>query len=282
MTLKDLKGRGAVVMGGGSGMGRAIAHSLGVEGAHVLVADINEDKAAAVAEEVRQAGGNAFSTRADATDRSSLAAVAALAMEELGQVNLLVHMVGIISDAAVTTSSDDDWAWFMDFNLMAAVRSVEAFLPSLRTTDEAHIMVTASMAGLSSIPVEMSGGLKIGLYTVSKHAALAFGEMLHHELAAEGIGVSVLCPGVVHTDLDANSANNRPARFGGPMPQPKELDIPVSARMKAEDVGPIVVRGILANRKYIFTHPHSVEMLQTFSIKPLLEDFKFAARTISE
>jgi short-subunit dehydrogenase len=97
--------------------------------------------------------------------------------------------------------------------------------------------------------------------------------MLRSELAAEGIDVSTLCPGVVNTNLDETSAKNRPARFGGPMPHPKELDLPV--RMAPEAVGPIVIAGIRANRPYIFSHPSLVEMIERFKIEPVLRDFEF-------
>lgn len=272
--LTNFHGKNAVVVGGGSGIGRGIALALSKEGANVLVADIDGDTAAAVKAEIEAAGGTGLSARVDATSDGSLAALAATAQARMGDINLLVHTPGVISHASASQSSDDTWGWSIEFNLMAAVRDVRAFLPFLRSHDgDRHIVITASTAGLMSIPPELAGGLDIGVYTVSKHAALAYGEMLRSELTPEGINVSTLCPGVVNTNLDATSAKNRPARFGGPMGEPKELDLP--ERMAPEAVGPIVIRGIRANRAYIFTHPELLEMIQQFKIRPILEDFAF-------
>jgi NAD(P)-dependent dehydrogenase (short-subunit alcohol dehydrogenase family) len=129
------------------------------------------------------------------------------------------------------------------------------------------------MAGVMAFPPAETGGMNVGAYTVLKHATFAYGEMLGLELAPEGIGVSVLCPGVVRTNLDESSAANRPARFGGPLPKPKELDLPV--RMDPEEAGRIVVDGITANRRYIFTHPQLGQYVQDLRISPLLEAFSY-------
>ncbi|WP_084509229.1 SDR family NAD(P)-dependent oxidoreductase [Nocardia pseudovaccinii] len=276
MALDELKSRGAVVVGGGSGIGRGIALALADEGVRVLVADINGDSAAAVRDEINKNGGTAFSTQADATDDQSLARAAVEAESKLGDVQLLIHTVGVISDSPVTDASDDDWAWHFDFNVMAAVRVVRAFLPLLRAHGQGgHIVITSSTAGVVSFPFAETGGINIGCYTVLKHAVLGYGEVLGHELEQFGIGVSVLCPGAVLTNLDETSAANRPARFGGPLPTPKELDLPV--RMDAEQVGRIVVRGIRANRRYIFTHPELVGAIRARRIQPMLDDLAFCA-----
>lgn len=274
MALTDFNGKNAVVVGGGSGIGRGIALALAKEGANVFVADIDGNTAAAVRAEIEADGGRAYSARVDATSDESLGELTRQAQAELGKIHLLVHMPGVISHASAAESSDDTWGWSLEFNLMAAVRDVRAFLPVLRSHDEErHIVITASTAGLMSIPPELAGGLDIGVYTVAKHATLAYGEMLRSELTREGIGVSTLCPGVVNTNLDATSAKNRPARFGGPLGHTKELDLPV--RMAPEAVGPIVIRGIRADRPYIFTHPELLEMIQEYKIAPMLEDFAF-------
>lgn len=277
MALDKLEGRAAVVVGGGSGIGRGIALALADEGVRVLVADINPEGAASVRDEINKNGGVAFSTQVDATNDESLGNAAAEAQGKLGRVHLLVHTVGVISDTPVTTASDDDWGWYFDFNLMAAVRDVRAFLPLLRAHGEGgHIVITSSTAGLLSFPFSETGGINIGAYTVAKHAVFGYGEVLGHELEPDGIAVSVLCPGVVRTNLDETSAMNRPARFGGPLPKPKDLDLPV--RMDPETVGRIVVTGIQANRRYIFTHPQMVEALRARRIQPMLDDFAFFAQ----
>lgn len=115
------------------------------------------------------------------------------------------------------------------------------------------------MAGLIAVPE-----LEVGVYTASKYACTAYCEILRTELAPEGIGVSVLCPGLIDTNLSATSARNRPATFGGPLAVPPPM--PEAMRkvaMQPEEVGPIVVRGIRANRLHILTHPEmSIPMVE--------------------
>ena len=280
--MDELKGRGAVVVGGGSGIGRGIALSLAAEGMQVLIADIDIENAGAVREEIGSHGGEAFAARVDATDRDSLAQLAARAAEDLGRVHLLVNTVGIHANAPVD-SGEDVWAWFVEFHLMTAVRVVQAFVPLLRAHDDGgHIVLTSSMAGLVAFSAEETNGVNTGVYTTLKYAVVGYGDMLRHDLASEGIGVSVLCPGGVETSLASTSAKHRPERFGGPMPDPMAgRELPPEVREKLgiiplETVGPIVVRGVRANRSYILTHPEMVDAVRGRQ-EQLLADFAFFA-----
>ncbi|MGF7239550.1 MAG: SDR family NAD(P)-dependent oxidoreductase [Frankia sp.] len=280
--MENLKGRGAVIVGGGSGIGRGIALSLADEGARVLVADINAENADAAREEIVLRGGEAFAASVDATDPASLAALAARAAEDLDRVHVLVNTVGVHTNAPVTTSSEQVWAWFVEFHLMAAVRVVGAFLPLLRGHDDgSHIVLTSSMAGLVALSAEETGGTNTGVYTALKHAVVGYGDMLRHEVAADGIGVSVLCPGGVMTNLVSTTARNRPERFGGPMADPlagrtiSPGALPPGIK-SVEVVGPIVVRGIRENRAYIITHPEMEDMVRARQ-EQLLADFAFFA-----
>jgi NAD(P)-dependent dehydrogenase (short-subunit alcohol dehydrogenase family) len=117
------------------------------------------------------------------------------------------------------------------------------------------------MAGLLALGPAMVGGFNNGLYTTTKHALIGYCDMLRMELAPEGIGVSVLCPGLVAGNLSATSSRNRPERFGGPVANPREGAAPNPAAMPNERVGPIVARAIAENRFYVFTHgdPSMVE-----------------------
>ncbi|ABW14093.1 short-chain dehydrogenase/reductase SDR [Parafrankia sp. EAN1pec] len=281
--MDKLDGRGAVVVGGGSGIGRGIALGLAGEGMRVVVADIDSGSAGAVRDEIVRRGGDAYASRVDATDRDSLAELAAGAARDLGGVHVLVNTVGVHTNAPLTTASEQLWAWFVEFHLIAAVRVVQAFLPLLRGhDDESHIVLTSSMAGLLALPAEQTGGTDTGVYTTLKHAVLGYGEMLRYELASEDIGVSVLCPGAVATNLVSTSARHRPERFGGPAPDPmagRELPSDLLLSMMSDEaVGPIVVRGIRGNRTYIITHPEMEGMVRARH-QHLLEDFAFFSAT---
>lgn len=275
MPLEDLEGRAAVVIGGGSGVGRGIALALAGEGMKVAVADIHRESADAVRQEIADAGGTAIAAQADATDRESLTALAEGVASELDGVHVLVGTVGAIVDRRLDAASDSDWAWLLEFNVMATVRAVDVFLPYLRAHDgPAHIVCTSSMAGLLALPPHVVGGVFNGLYTTTKHALIGYCAMLRDELAAEDIGVSVLCPGLVEGNLGATSARNRPDRFGGPLPYDRG-GMPPTA-MPNEEAGAVVVRGIKANRLYIFTHPEVVGLVQARH-DAVLEDFAFYA-----
>jgi NAD(P)-dependent dehydrogenase (short-subunit alcohol dehydrogenase family) len=272
----DLDGRTAVVIGGGSGVGRGVAIGLAAAGMRVAIGDIDDVSADAVAEELRGSGATAIAARVDATDTESLAAFADRASADLGGVHVLVNTVGVILDRALDSATEADWSWFFEFNIMATVRSVNTFLPHLRAHgDPAHIVVTSSMAGLLALGPEIVGGVRNGLYTTTKHALIGYSEMLRQELAPEGIGVSVLCPGLVQGSLSATSARNRPARYGGPLPAPERAGMPSSA-MPNEGVGPVVAAAIRANRFGIFTHPEVLPMVQARHER-LLDDLRFAA-----
>ena len=122
----------------------------------------------------------------------------------------------------------------------------------------AHIQVTSSMAGLIAIP-----DLEVGIYTASKFACNGYAEILRAELAPAGIGVSVLCPGLIDTRLADTSARNRPEEFGGALEESGPMSEELRAHaMAPEAVGPIVVRGIRANRFHILTHPEVEPMIE--------------------
>jgi NAD(P)-dependent dehydrogenase (short-subunit alcohol dehydrogenase family) len=272
--MKDLAGRTAVVIGGGSGVGRGIALGLAAAGMRVAVADLHAESAQAVRDEIAATNATAIAVTADATDRASLGAAAEEVVAQLGAIHVVVSTVGVIIDRRLDEATDDDWAWLLEFNLMAVIRGVNVFLPYLRAHGgPGHIVCTSSMAGLLALPPEVVGGVFNGLYTTTKHALIGYCDMLRAELAPEDIGVSVLCPGLVQGNLGATSARNRPERFGGPGAAPGG-QMPPGA-MRGEDVGPIVVRAIEANRFYIFTHPETVALVQARH-DALLEDYEFA------
>jgi NAD(P)-dependent dehydrogenase (short-subunit alcohol dehydrogenase family) len=132
------------------------------------------------------------------------------------------------------------------------------------------------MAGLLALGPDIVGGVHNGLYTTTKHALVGYADMLRQELAPEGIGVSVLCPGLVAGNLMATSARNRPERFGGALPPPERQGMPKSATPN-EEVGPVVADAIAANRFYIFTHPEVREMLDQRH-QQVLDDLRAAAQ----
>jgi NAD(P)-dependent dehydrogenase (short-subunit alcohol dehydrogenase family) len=152
-------------------------------------------------------------------------------------------------------ASDEDWSWIIELNVMSAVRAVDVFLPHLRASGPpTAVVVTASMAALRFVPPAQAGGVHLGLYTASKHALLGYAETLRTELEAEGIGVSLLCPGQVQSNLMETSLRLAPGAERRRRDTPAWAQRPEQA-MTGEEVGRVVVRGITADRFHILTHP---------------------------
>jgi NAD(P)-dependent dehydrogenase (short-subunit alcohol dehydrogenase family) len=282
VSVEELEGRGAVVIGGGGGIGRGIALGLAGAGMDVVVADIDPATAAAVAGEVAgvaSPGRRVLPATVDATSRESLTALADLAVAELGAVHVMANTVGVIANRPLPEATEAEWAWVIEFNVMAIVRAVDVFLPYLRAHGgPAHIVNTSSMAGLLALPPAAVGGFANGLYTTTKHALIGYCDMLRSELAPEGIGVSVLCPGLVAGGLATTSAKHRPARYGGPTADESTTATPVPGAMPNEEIGPTVVRGIRGDRRYIFTHwDDMITGLVEARHREVLDDFSFYA-----
>jgi NAD(P)-dependent dehydrogenase (short-subunit alcohol dehydrogenase family) len=275
--MEDLIGRVAVVVGGGSGIGRGIALGLATEGMRVVVADIDRASAEGVRDEIAGTGATATTAQVDGTDHASLRRLAESTVAQHGAVHVLSTNVGVVADRPLDTASEADWDWILEFNLLSAVRAVDVFLPHLRTSGAAdgstHIVITASLAALLALP--SVSGVHLGLYTATKHALLGYAECLRGELADEDIGVSLLCPGMVRSNLAATSARHRPARHGGPLPPPPARE-PPGTLMPPEAVGPVVVRGIKANRLHILTHLASRGLIEARHAA-LVDDFAFFA-----
>jgi NAD(P)-dependent dehydrogenase (short-subunit alcohol dehydrogenase family) len=281
--MKDLAGRVAVVTGGGSGIGRGIALGLAVESMTVAVADIRLENAQEVAREISERGGRAFAVQADVTSVESLEKAAEQVAANAGGVNLLCANAGVLARMGTHDEHTvEDWEYTFSVNVLGVMKTVRAFLPMLReSAPDAHIVNTASLGGLLA-----TGGLPIGAYVSSKYACVGYSEMLRGELVAEQIGVSVLCPGVVASDLVNTSSQNRPEGFGRqavpnfePAAGAPDTTAVAETSMPAEEVGPIVVNGIRANRFHILTHPEAQEAVEK-RFRRIREDFEFAAATL--
>lgn len=245
--MKDLQGKVAVVTGGGNGIGRGTVLALADAGMHVVIADIDEEAANAVAQESRTRGVRALVAATDVTNRSSVEELADTAWSEFGAAHVLHNNAGVALFMRLDAMADIDWRWILSINLEGVINGLQAFLPRMKAQKgEKHVVNTASMAGMFAAPM-------LGAYNATKFAVVAISETLREELSGEGIGVSVLCPGVVATNIMTNTINRRPAG-GGDMQAP-DLDTSMMRVMDPEDVGRLVREAIEENEPYIFTHP---------------------------
>lgn len=261
--LPDLAGKVAVVTGGASGIGKGIAAALAAEGAQVVIADIQRDAMEAAAAEI-----GAAAVLTDVSAPASVDALAAAVLDRYGAVHVVCNNAGIGPLAPVADLTLDDWRWMLGVNLWGVIHGVHTFLPILKQNrDGGHIVNTASMAGLV-------GMQWLGVYCAAKFAVVGLTESLHRELKPQGIGVSVLCPMIVQTDINRNSVRNRPQALRNPG-DPVDFEEPgadVQGLMKGgviavDEVARRVVRAIDRGDLYVLTHPEQREFLRRRAAK---------------
>jgi NAD(P)-dependent dehydrogenase (short-subunit alcohol dehydrogenase family) len=253
--MRELTGKVAVVTGGGSGIGRALALACAEAGVDVVVADIEAAQAEAVAAEVRAAGRRALAVQTDVSKPESLEALADRAYGEFGAVHLLFNNAGVLFFKPVIEMTPADWQWIFSVNFFGVVHGVAAFLPRmLAQGGGAHIVNTGSMSSLSARAPGTIG------YASTKYAVCAYSELLRQELAPEGIGVSLICPAGVRTLIRA-AERNRPAELGGPTPldeQPEwNKDIEQEGRIEPAEVARQTLEAVREDRLYVITHTKS-------------------------
>ncbi len=250
--MNELQGRVAVITGAGSGFGRELARRCAAESMKLVLADIDE---AALAETIAMLNGvKVIGRQCDVSKPEDLRALADAAYDEYSAVHLLFNNAGVASVGPVWTTTVEDWQWVLGVNLMGVVHGIQAFVPRmLAGGEEGHIVNTASLAGLTSVPGS-------SIYCVSKHGVVTMSECLKHELAIEAanIGVSVLCPAFVPTGI-AQSERNRPAELSSTSHETaaysEQLRKAVeSGHLSAEDIARITLEGVVAGDFYILPH----------------------------
>ena len=253
--MKDLAGKSAFVTGAASGIGLGIARALAQAGVKVMLCDIEEAALAKAVEGLKRTNADVDGVKADVSLRYELKAAADAAIARYGKVHILVNNAGVGGGGPYGAWTDAGWDWTIGVNLMAVVWGVEIFGPLIEEHGEAgHIVSTASIAGLVSLGSQP--------YNVSKYGVVALSEGLRPELAARGIGVSVLCPGFVRTQI-MNSLRNLPERFDRPSDERltamrsseifKLIQEGVSHGVDPSYVGELVREGIENDWAYIFT-----------------------------
>jgi NAD(P)-dependent dehydrogenase (short-subunit alcohol dehydrogenase family) len=242
-------GKIAVVTGGASGIGKAIARRLVAERMTVVIADIERSALQKAAAET-----GAIGIHTDVASYDSVQALADEVKRRFGGVHLFCNNAGVASTAPIADMSLSDWTWLLGVNLWGVIHGIKAFLPLLKANaDGGYLVNTASMAGFHVTP-------DLGGYTVSKFAVVALSETLALELETDGskVGVTVLCPGPVSTRL-GSSQRNRPSALAGGVFVDKDLealDEGGGARwIDGDAVADVLLRAIKSGELYAFTHP---------------------------
>ena len=255
--MESLQGKVAVVTGAGSGIGKAMAERFVAEGMKVVLADLDETRLRLVEAQLSESGGDVFPIAVDTALEESVQALAQKALERYGAAHVLCNNAGVVGTGDPWTGPMRVWEWVVGINLYGVIHGIRAFLPIMTEQGEGHIVNTASMAGLVAMPGAAP-------YNVTKHGVVALSEGLFIELKSAGspVGVSVLCPGFVRTELmDKMTWSDRlgaqPTVSDNPMSQfmDQVLREGVEQGISPDDVAAQVVAAIRAEQFWILTHP---------------------------
>jgi NAD(P)-dependent dehydrogenase (short-subunit alcohol dehydrogenase family) len=271
--MKDVKGKVAFITGGASGMGLGMARAFAAAGMKVMISDIEAAAAQRAADELTAKGFAAACVQTDVGNFESVQAAAKKTIETFGKVHVLCNNAGVAVGGYSESCSIRNWNWVMDVNLWGVVYGLQAFVPLILSHGEGgHVVSTASMAG-------MIGLRGAGPYNATKFAVVGIMETFAADHRKDNLGASVLCPGVVATNI-GNSARNRPQQYGGAV-QPNARDRTAEMLAKGLDpdiVGKLVLEAIQEDQFYIFTDPGLRNLMESRSQR-ILEGYDWAANS---
>jgi NAD(P)-dependent dehydrogenase (short-subunit alcohol dehydrogenase family) len=261
----NIDGKTAVVTGGGSGIGRATALALMKAGARVVIADIDEDRLKTVCSEGSALGGEIVAFRADVSKLDDVQGLFDKSISTMGQVDIIMNNAGVHISGPVEKIPIADWEWIVGINLWGVINGVNVFLPHMLERESGYIVNTASIAGLSGV---LDASIP---YTMTKFAVMGLSESLAVYLRPKGVGVSVVCPGLVTTNIAGGSRripvgdgldDVRDAVFEafsrGDLPLPSDIEVEV---LEAEAVADLVVSAIEEERFLVCTHANTDQVM---------------------
>jgi len=284
--MKEFKGKVAVITGAASGIGRGIAERCVKEGMKVVLADIEEAGLTKAETELKALGGTTLGVRTDVSKRSDVELLARQALDAFGQVHLLFNNAGVAAGGAPWEATWNDWEWVIGVNLWGVIHGVKVFTPlMLAQNTECHIINTSSAAGL------MAGDVSAP-YSATKHAVVALSESLYLALQQRNslVNVSVLCPGLVRTNI-GNSERNRPAELRNESvtmtPEMQAGLVAFKAAMEVSmpplQVADVVFDAIKKEQFYVLSHPEWIEVIQLRTDKLLrMENPQSPAATVAK
>lgn len=249
-------GQVAVVTGAASGIGLGLSNAFADRSLRVVMADVEAEALERAAAELSERGATVLAHRVDVRDPGGLDELARRTLDAFGRVDVVCNNAGVVTPRQpVWEQPYEDWQWTIEVNLLGVANGIRSFVPHLIAARRGHIVNTASIAGLSTIP---GGGN--GAYSATKHAVVGLSETLRLELdlVAPEVGVTVLCPGPVPSRIH-DAARNRPAdrqpsgRNSESLPRP---DFGLALQpVSADQVGVDVLAAVEENRMYLLTAP---------------------------
>lgn len=254
--MRTFRGRVAVITGGASGIGLALARRLGAEGMRLVIADIDMAAMQSAAGELQAAGYEVLVHRTDVAKAEDIQALADAAVKRFGAVHVLVNNAGVGGFQHFETTSAETWEWTIGVNLFGVINGCRIFLPILEKQDEAHIVNVASVAGIYSYTY-------LHPYNAAKAAVVALTEGIWREFGAEkpNVGMSVVLPGSIATAI-TNDERNAPAGHVSRADADPSLAkfrkmymAGIAAGMSPAEVAELIATGIRERQLHIFTHP---------------------------
>ena len=271
--MQDLTGKNAFVTGGASGIGFAMAQAFLNEGMNVAIADVDAEALARAKAVLSGSNARVLAVQLDVTDRAQYEQVAQRVEAELGNIHVLCNNAGVYRGGALDAVTYADWDWVMGVNVGGVINGLQTMLARIERHGEGgHVVNTASMAGVTTSP-------GLGVYNASKFAVVGLSEALRQDLAPKGIGVSVLCPGMVRTRI-LESERTRPAQFdvneqgaqAAAEAHSQIMTMAMNTGIDPAEVADLVVHGIRNNQFYLFPHPEMKGAAQV-RIGEMLEAF---------
>lgn len=262
--MQDLKDKTAVITGGASGIGLAMAHRFGAAGMNLVLGDIETGPLDEAAKTLSAAGYQVESVKVDVRELDQIKALETSARDRFGQVHVLCNNAGVGAGGGVADPDDIElWKWTIDVNLWGVIYGCKVFMPAMIEHGEAaHVVNTASMAGLAAAPF-------MGPYNISKYGVVALSETLSKEMQMAGtaVGVSVLCPAFVQTQI-GESRRNMPPDVTAHMPDPEEnsemaamMAGLIAGGLPTEVVADAVHDAVVDNNFWILTHDETLPMI---------------------
>ncbi|MGB5760035.1 MAG: SDR family NAD(P)-dependent oxidoreductase [Acidimicrobiales bacterium] len=261
--MNELQDRVAVITGGASGIGLGMARAFAGSGMKLVIGDLDTAALSRVEDELRTAGAEVVGRSCDVSQLDQIEALADLAVDSFGGVNVLCNNAGIGIPTATHKMKLDDWKWIIDVDLWGPIYGVNVFLPLIEEQGEGHINATSSMAGLMAGPM-------MGAYNVAKHGVVALMATLARDLRGRNspVTASVLCPGPINTNISRHSVEFRPGKA-----KPKSdgktsgkvassIQAVLEKGMDPDEVGRLVLEAIQSDEFWILTHPRWTKAIQ--------------------
>ena len=257
--MQSFKDKAVVITGGTSGIGLSLAKALASEGAQVLIAGMDQQKAEERASELQNNGLQVFGVRCDVSNPEEVESLADTAFTKFGQVHVLINNAGVGQVGPLHEVSEGDWNWIMDVNLKGVFLVSKVFIKRMLEQDDDALIVNTGSETCFGLPGTALGSMFP--YVSSKHGLLGLTDMMMRDYSDQGIRVCLLCPGPVATDI-WDAGRSRQDHYGGEKKaDPKLGETFLALGMNPDDVAQMTLDGIRRGDEIIITHTHIRDMI---------------------